>query len=279
MSAHYPIEMLCGEFEVSRSGYYAWVRSGGGKRLASDESLRGPIREAFEASRGTYGYPRLTYELRQQGHCVGKNRVARLMRQDGLVGRQKRAFRPRTTQSDHEEPIAPNRLADRPEPTRRDQIWHSDITYVPTEQGWLYLAIIIDAFSRRVIGWAFSESLQAELVMAALAMALVRRGRLPEGVILHSDRGVQYACRDFRSKLAQHRLLASMSRKGNCYDNALAESFFSTLKTEWVHRHVFASRRQARNAIVDYIEAFYNLRRRHSAIGFISPIDFENQIN
>jgi len=150
---------------------------------------------------------------------------------------------------------------------------------VPTEQGWLYLAIIIDAFSRRVIGWAFSESLQAELVMAALAMALVRRGRLPEGIILHSDRGVQYACRDFRSKLAQHRLLARMSRKGNGYDNALAESFFSTLKTEWIHRRVFASRTQARNAIVDYIEAFYNLRRRHSAIGFISPIDFENQIN
>ena len=279
MRMHFPVEMLCDELGVSRSAFNAWVRAKGGKRLAADEQLRGPLHEAFEDSLGTYGYPRLTRELRHRGHRVGKSRVARLMRQESLAVRQSKSFRPRTTQSDHDGPIAPNRLAEHPAPTRCNEVWQIDITYIDTDEGWLFLAVILDAFSRRVIGWAFSDSLHTNLAIAALLMAFTVRGRFPAGILLHSDRGVQFASKQFRQQLSKHRLLASMSRKANCYDNALVESFFSTLKIEWIYRHHFSSRNQARNAIVDYIEAFYNLRRRHSSIGFISPIDFENQIN
>jgi transposase InsO family protein len=206
--------------------------------------------------------------------------VARLMKEEGLCGRPRRRYRPQTTQSNHDGPIAPNRLAQIPSITACDQVWQTDITYLPTAAGWLYLAVIIDAYSKRVLGWAFSACLTTDFVITALLMALqCRGGRWARGVLLHSDRGVQYASERFRAQLAAHGITASMSRRGNCYDNARAESFFSTLKIEHTYRHRFADHAEARQATFEWIVAFYNLRRRHSSIGNISPVDFENQNN
>ena len=280
MQTDYPITLLCSVMAVSRSGYHAWASGRRDAREQRDAQLRPKIRTAFAASRQSYGYPRLTVELREQGERVGKARVARLMRAEGLAGRQARAYRPRTTQSDHDGPIAPNRLAEVPALTARDQVWQADITYLPTRAGWLYLAVVIDAYSKRVLGWAFSGSLETGLVLAALLMAVQRRGgRCAPGLLFHSDRGVQYASERFRRHLAACGITASMSRRGNCYDNARAESFFSTLKLEHTYRHDFADHEQARQQTFEWIEAFYNLRRRHSSIGYLSPVDFENQIN
>jgi transposase InsO family protein len=280
MKDQYPISLLCAVLGVSRSGYHAWASGRRDRRAARDRHLCEHISEAFSASGQTYGYPRMTRELRERGECVGKHRVARLMRAAGLQGRIPRQYRPRTTVSDHEGPIAPNRLAAVEHINACDQVWQCDITYLHTDEGFLYLAIVLDAFSSRILGWAFCESLHTDLVLAAFAMAVLNRGgRVPEGLLVHSDRGVQYASERFRAALAHHRALASMSRKGNCYDNAKAEAFFSTLKIEFVYRHRFASRTQARRAIFEWIEAFYNRLRRHSALGYISPIDFENQLN
>ena len=280
MKPHYPLTLLCELLTVSRSGYHAWAGGHRDRRTTRDAELRPRVRAAFAASRQTYGAPRLTVELRAQGERVGKARVARLMREEGLQGRQRRAYRPRTTQSNHDGPIAPNRLADLPVPTARDQAWQADITYVPTAEGWLYLAVVLDAYSKRLLGWAFSASLETDFVIAALLMAIQRRGgRCAKGLLLHSDRGVQYASERFRAQLAAHGLTASMSRRGNCYDNARAEAFFSTLKIELVYRRAFADHSQARAEIFEWIEAFYNLRRRHSSIGNVSPIVFENQLN
>lgn len=280
MKTDYPIGLLCAVLNVSRSGYHAWA--GGRRRVRErrDAELRPKLRAAFAASRQTYGYPRLTLELREQREPVGKARVARLMREEGLCGRPRRRYRPQTTQSGHDGPVAPNRLAEIQAITGRDQVWQTDITYLPTAAGWLYLAVVIDAYSKRVIGWAFSVSLATDFVLAALRMALQRRGgRCAPGLLLHSDRGVQYASERFRAQLATHGITASMSRRGNCYDNARAESFFSTLKLEHTYRHRFADPTEARRATFEWIEAFYNLRRRHSSIGYLSPVDFENQIN
>ena len=199
---------------------------------------------------------------------------------DGGRRRQHRSYRPRTTQSNHAGPIAPNRLADLPALTACDQAWQADITYVPTDEGWLYLAVVLDASSKRLLGWAFSASLETEFVLTALLMAIQRRGgRCAKGLLFHSDRGVQYASARFRAQLTTHGLTASMSRRGNCYDNARAEAFFSTLKIKLVYRRDFADHAQARAEIFEWIEAFDNLRRRHSSIGNVSPIDFENQTN
>jgi transposase InsO family protein len=267
-------------FEVSRSGYHAWVGGRRSVRERGDAALQPKLRAAFADSRQTYGYPRMTIELRDQGERVGKARVARLMRQEGLWGRQRRRYRPRTTQSDHNGPIAPNRLGKLQAITRCDQVWQADVTYLHTAVGWLYLAVVIDAYSKRVLGWAFSASLESDFVIAALRMAICRRGgRCAPGLLFHSDRGVQYADKLFRSQLKAHRITASMSRRGNCYDNARAESFFSTLKMELVYRHRFEDRDHARTVVFEWIEAFYNLRRRHSSIGNVSPVDFENQQN
>jgi transposase InsO family protein len=222
----------------------------------------------------------MTVELREQREPVGKVRVARLMREEGLYGRPLKRYRPQTTQSNHDGPIAPNRLAEIQTITACDQVWQTDITYLPTAAGWLYLAVVIDAYSKRVIGWAFSASLATDFVITALLMAIQRRGgRCAPGLLLHSDRGVQYASERFREQLAAHGITASMSRRGNCYDNARAESFFSTLKIEHTYRHSFADHDQARQSTFEWIEAFYNLRRRHSSIGYLSPVDFENQTN
>lgn len=280
MKDAYPITLLCETLEVSRSGYHAWVSGRNQRRARADEALRPKLRAAFVATRQSYGYPRLTVELRAQGERVGKARVARLMREEGLQGRQRRTYRPRTTQSDHDGPISPNRLAHAGAPAACDRVWQTDITYLPTRAGWLYLAVVIDAYSKRVLGWAFSASLETDFVIAALLMAIARRGgRCAPGLLLHSDRGVQYTSERFRSQLAAHRITASMSRRGNCYDNARAEAFFSTLKLELVYRLDFLDHDHARRLVFEWIEAFYNLRRRHSSIGYLSPIDFENQKN
>jgi len=279
MKPDYPITLLCEVLEVSRSGYHAWASGRRDRRTDRDQQLVPKIKEAFAASGQTYGYPRVTNELRDGGESVGKARVARLMRSAGLQGRQRGAFHPGTTQSNHDGPIAPNRLAEIATISAVNQVWQADITYVATDEGWLYLAIVIDAFSRRILGWAFSPTLETEFVVTALLMAVQHRGRCPKEIVFHSDRGVQYASGQFRAQLDRLGFLPSMSRRGNCYDNAKAESFFSTLKIEFIYRHHFATRRAAQSAIFEWIAAFYNLRRRHSSLGYLSPVDFENQNN
>jgi putative transposase len=279
MRPRYPLTVLCGTLGVSRSGYLAWASGRRSVRENRDTQLRCKIRAAFATSRQSYGYPRITVELRAQGEAVSKGRVARLMRSEGLQRRQRRRYRPRTTQSNHCGPLAPNLAAEK-RPTRCDEVWHADITYLPTGANWLYLAVVIDGYSKRVLGWAFSSSLESSFVVAALTMAVAHRGgRCAPGLILHSDRGVQYASERFRTELANAGITASMSRRGNCYDNARAESFFATLKIEHTYRHDFANHAEARSSTFEWIEAFYNRRRRHSSIGYLSPVDFENQKN
>ena len=278
MKAEHPIRTLCEALEVSASGFYAWQTglTCPGPRALEDQTLAKEIRILHTSSRQTYGSPRLQDALRHQGRRHGRNRLARLMRQQGLCGRQKGRYRVRTTDSQHDLPIAPNRLAAAPPPTGPNQVWLADITYLPTAQGWLYLAAILDRFSRKIVGWALSPRLDTDLVLQALAMALTHR-RPPAGLLFHSDRGVQYASAAFRNALAGAHLLPSMSRRGNCYDNAAMESFWSTLKLELIYRHHFATHAQVRAAVFDYIETFYNRQRAHSALGYLSPTTFESQ--
>lgn len=278
MSDEYPIKRLCVAFAVSRSGYYTWSQALGAPRAGRERELRAKIATLYQQSRQTYGSPRITAELRAQNETVGRHRVARLMREQGLRGRQKRRYRVRTTDSAHAHPIAPNRLATLPAPTQPNQVWVSDLTYVPTDEGWLYVAGVLDRYSRYLVGWAMGSTLDTSVPLAALLMAL-RRRQPGRGLIHHSDRGVQYASADYRSALAHHGVVASMSRKGNCYDNAAMEAFWSTLKNELVYRCHFATRAQARTAIFDYIEAFYNRSRRHSSLGYQSPLDYEASLN
>jgi putative transposase len=280
MKSDYPILVLCKYLEVSPSGYYDWLnrRTVPGPRALVNQALAQQIKVIHVQSRQTYGSPRIVDELRKQGCHHGRNRIARLMQQAGLCGRQKRRYRIRTTDSNHDHPIAPNRLAQVPKASAPNQLWVADITYIQTQEGWLYLAAILDLYSRKIVGWAMSEHIDTALVLKALAMALLHR-QPPANLLIHSDRGVQYASADYRQALNQAGLLASMSRKANCYDNATMESFWSTLKLELVYRRAFATRSQARTEIFDYIEAFYNRQRAHSALNYHSPIDFENQNN
>jgi putative transposase len=231
-----------------------------------------------KGSRKTYGVPRVEKELRKKGRCHGRNRVARLMKEKGLRGRQKGRYRVQTTDSNHDQPIAPNRLAQAPKATAPNQLWVADITSIETKEGWLYLAAILDLYSRKIVGWAMSERIDTTLVLNALAMALLHR-KPPAHLLCHSDRGVQYASGDYRQALRQAGLTASMSRQGNCYDNAAMESFWSTLKLELVYRCHFDSRAKARSQIFDYIETFYNRQRTHSALDYKSPVDFKLQNN
>lgn len=270
----YPVVRLCGVMGVSPSGYYAWRKRAPSPRTLSDQILLTHIRAIHASSRQTYGSPRVHAELVAQGRPCNHKRVARLMRQDHLQARHKRRYRVATTHVDPTLPIAPNRLAQTFQATAPNQTWLSDITYVPTGEGWLYLATVMDLYSRRIVGWSLGQTLATALVMKALQMALGRR-RPAAGVVHHSDRGCQYASDTYRAELALHHLLASMSRSGNCYDNAPMESFFATLKTELFHRCTFTSRAHARREIVGYIEGFYNPTRRHSALGYRSPLEFE----
>jgi len=280
MKTDHAIRTLCRQLAVSPSGYYAWRQQQDcpGPRAVADQKLGGQLAAAFAASRQTYGSPRLRQELARQGCHHGRNRIARLMRAQGLCGRQKGRFRVRTTDSRHDQPIAPNHLATMPPATAPNQIWVADITFVETREGWLYVAAILDLYSRKIVGWAMSDRIDTALVIQALAMALLHR-QPPAQLLCHSDRGVQYAAAAYRQVLTRAGLLASMSRKGNCDDNATMESFWSTLKLELVYRCDFATRQQARTAIFDYIEGFYNPQRRHSALNFLSPVDFETKNN
>ena len=278
MSDHHTIKSLCTVLEVSRSGYYRWHGAGESPRARQTLIIKSRIAQAYAASRQTYGSARVTAALRSEGQPVSVNRVARLMREAGLQGRQKRRYRVRTTDSRHDRPIAPNHLAVAPAPTKADQIWVTDITYVETAEGWLYLAGVLDLYSRRLIGWAMGSSLETALPLAALHMAL--RQRRPEpGLLHHSDRGSQYASVLYREALAEHHCVASMSRKANCYDNATMESFWSTLKHELIYRRSWLTRDQATTAIFDYIEGFYNRTRLHSALGYQSPLAYESNLN
>ena len=279
MEDAYPVADLWAAFDGSRAGFYAWRQRGPSERDRADATLGEQIGTLFARSRRTYGSPRLHRALRRAGHACGRHRVARLRRGRGLAGRGRGRRRPWTTDSSHEQPIAPNRLGQREAPVERpNEVWAADITYVPTQEGWLYLAGVLDLGSRRLVGWAMGESLDTNLPMNALQMALGRR-RPKAGLLHHSDRGCQYASEAYREQLAAWNVTPSMSRRGNCYDNAAMESFWSTLKEELVHRRSFVSRAEAAGAIFDYIETFYNRERLHSALGFISPVEFEKQIN
>jgi transposase InsO family protein len=280
MKHDYSILSLCENLDVSSSGYYGWLerRSQPGRRACENQTLAKEIQAIHEESRQTYGSPRIVMELRKQGKRHGRNRVSRLMNEEGLCGRQKGRYRIQTTNSNHDEPIAPNRLAEAPAATAPNQIWVQDITYIETQEGWLYLAAILDLYSRKIVGWAMSPFIDTTLVLKALAMALLHRNP-PANLLCHSDRGVQYASGDFRAALAQAGFIASMSRKANCYDNAFIESFWSTLKLDLVYRTEFATRQEAQREIFDYIECFYNRQRLHTALGCLSPVDFELQNN
>ena len=275
-AAAHRVAVLCALLGVSRSGYYGWRGRAPSRRQSEDARITEELKAAFAQSRRTYGRPRLTRALRARGHCHGERRIGRLMRAAGLCARSRRRFVPQTTQSRHDGPIAPNRLAQRAAPpTRPDQVWAVDMTYIQTCEGWLFLAVVLDLHSRKVVGWAFAQSLHTALPLAALRMALGQR-RPARGLLHHSDRGCQYASTEYRSLLHAHGLKASMSRTGNPYDNAAVESFFSTLKTECLPRHSLATRREAQAVAFDYIETFYNRTRLHSALGYHSPVDFEN---
>ena len=279
MQTQYAITELCATLDVTRSGYHAWAGRQPGLRAQANAALLPLIAQAHQASRQTYGSPRVHRWLQQHGQACGRHRIARLMRVAGLSSRHRRRFRPMSlTDSNHDLPIAPNRLRELAAPVRRDAVWVSDITYVATAEGFLYVAGVLDRCTRRCVGWAMSDSLATTLPLAALDMALKQR-RPAAGLVHHSDRGVQYASAAYRQRLALAGVIPSMSRKGNCYDNAAMESFWSSLKRELVHRCEFASHAQAKSAIFEWIEVFYNRERLHSALGFKSPVDFETNLN
>ena len=273
--AHYPVALLCQVLQVSRSGFYAWRRRPAAQRTRQNQLLGLEIAAIFAESRHRYGSPRVHAELRDRGQRTGRKRVARLMRRAGLRARERRRFR-RTTNSGHEMAITGNLLARQFSVAQPDISWATDITYLWTLEGWLYLAVILDLFSRRVVGWAISERLERGIALDALTMAL-RNRRPPHGLLHHSDRGSQYASHEYRQLLAANGMRSSMSRRGNCWDNAVAESFFATLKLELVYQTQWRTRADAHSAVFEYIELFYNRRRRHSALGYLSPEQFENR--
>jgi putative transposase len=277
LASQYPLTELCEVLGLSRSGYYHWLRRPQSRRAKANRELTVQIVTIHEQSRHCYGSPRITQALRQQGRVVGKNRVARLMRAHQIKAARKRPFRPRTTDSRHHQRIAPNRLKQMSRPNRPDQVWVSDITYIWTAAGWVYLAAVMDLCSRRILGWSLGDRLDVSLVKQALSQALAVRRPAP-GLVHHSDRGIQYASSAFQALLHSWKIMPSMSGLAYCYDNAAMESFWSTLKNELVHRQNFEHADQARLSIFDYIETFYNRKRLHSALGYQSPVEFENQI-
>lgn len=269
----FPIVVTCRVLEVSTSGFYAWRGRRASPRAQRDQELSARVRAAYASSKGRYGSPRVHAELRAEGEKVGRKRVARLMKEAHLAGRKRRRFRS-TTDSKHPLPIAPNLLERDFTAMAPNEAWVTDITSIWTQQGWLYLAAILDLFSRRVVGWATSATIDRHLALAALDIAL-RERRPSRGLVHHSDRGSTYASGDYRRALDAQAIECSMSRKGDCWDNAVAESFFASLKREVEEIESFESRAQAHATIAEYIDTFYNLQRRHSTIGYCSPIEFE----
>jgi putative transposase len=272
--AHYPIAVLCEALDVSRSGFYAWTRRPPSARSKADARLTVEIVATHEKSRKRYGSPRVHRALRRKGVRVGEKRVARLMRRNGLVARQKRRFR-RTTDSSHTNPVAPNVVARDFEPRAPNHVWAGDVTYIATGEGWSYLAVLLDLYSRRVVGWAMSATNDTDLALAALQRAVRGRHLLPPGLVHHTDRGSPYASSDYRAALIEHAMVASMSRTGDCWDNACAETFFATLRAELVDDERYSTRRHAERSISEYIEGFYNVERLHSHLDYVSPIEFE----
>ncbi len=270
---NYPITILCRVMRVSPSGYYAFMGCGPSARALANAKLLAEIKEIHVQSRGTYGSPRMYRELVARGHAVSPGRVERLMRANGISARRKRRFKV-TTDSKHNLAVAENTLDREFAVEVADRKWAGDITYIWTREGWLYLAVILDLFSRRVVGWAMDHRIDRRLVLSALDMALTVRDP-SEDLLHHSDRGSQYASDDYRKRLKTAGITCSMSRKGDCWDNAVVESFFGTLKQELVHRCDFETRAEAKAAIFEYIEVFYNRWRRHSYLGYMSPAEFE----
>jgi putative transposase len=275
----YPVKLMCRALAVARSGYYAWRTRKPSARAREDQRLQIEVRAIHRRTRGRYGSPRVHAELQARGERVSRKRVARLMRQQGLRGVKRRRFRV-TTNSDHNWPVAPN-LLDRKfavgEIGETDQTWVSDITYVRTREGWLYVAVVLDLASRLVVGWSMRETLESALATDALQMALMRR-RPGAGLLHHSDRGVQYASNEYRELLEKQGVLVSMSRKGNCWDNAPAESFFATMEVELLDGADWHTRDEARRAIFEFIEVWYNRQRRHSSLGYATPAEFDKRL-
>jgi transposase InsO family protein len=270
----FAIAVMARVLRVSRSGFYAWRQpSRSGRRAQERRALDERVKAAFEAHKGRYGAPRLTSELDEKGHRYDEKTIARSLRRQGLVARAAKRFKA-TTNSNHDLPVAPNLLNQDFATSRANEKWVQDITYCATEEGWLYLAVVIDLYSRQVVGWAMSDRMKATLVCDALTMALFRRGS-PRGVIVHSDRGSQYCSRRFQRLIKNHGLLCSMSKRGDCYDNACAESFFHSFKIELTYGARYGTREQLRREVFQYIETYYNVVRRHSALGNISPVAFE----
>jgi putative transposase len=275
----FPVMLMCRVLEVTRSGFYAWRTREPSARARQDQRLRIEVRVIHRQTSGRYGSPRIHQELRARGERVSRKRVARLMLVEGLRGKKKRRFRV-TTNSDHTYPIAPNLLdrkfavEDVPGP---DRVWVSDITYVPTREGWLYLAVVLDLASRLVVGWSMGETLETSLAVGALQAALDQRRPAP-GLLHHSDRGVQYASNEYRALLEEQEAVASMSRKGNCWDNAVAESFFATVEIELIEDADWQTRNEARSAIFQFMELWYNRHRRHSSLGYLTPAEFDKRL-
>ena len=274
----YPVELMCKALGVSSSGYYNWLKSGPSKRWLFNQEVMEVIKDIFEDSFESYGAPRMKVELEKRGYKVSRPRTARMMRSNGLAARRKRKWK-NTTDSNHSYPIHPNRLKQNFKVKHAGQVWVSDITYVETEDGWVYLTVIIDLFDRKVVGWSLSEDMTAENTVIAAWYAAIATRPITRKLIFHSDRGSQYACTKFCNILKSYgkKVKQSMSRKGNCWDNAVAESFFKSLKTECVYGSRFENKRAAAVEIFEYIEIFYNQRRRHSTLGQISPAAFERR--
>ena len=266
---------MCEVLEISRSSYYNWLTGGISSRKLNDNILMDKIKTIFNQSKQTYGSPRITVELERLGHKVSRPKVARLMNRLGLKSKVKKKYRI-TTDSNHKFPIAPNLVKRDFTPDRINKVWVSDITYIRTKQGWLYLTVIIDLFDRQVIGWSLSKTMHAKnTIIPAWRMAITKR-KITEELIFHSDRGIQYACNQFTNILKNHPLVKqSMSRKANCWDNAVAESFFKTLKTELIYHDSYQTRYQAEIAVFEYIEVWYNRKRLHSSLGYVAPMEFE----
>ncbi len=269
----YPTELLCRALRVSRGGYYAWLRGRGRQREQANAMLLQDIKRIYDGNDRNYGSPRVYRELRTAGVSCSKERVERLMRENGLRAKQAKKFKV-TTNSKHNLPVSPNVLAGRFEWERPNQAWVGDITYVATDEGWLYLAVLLDLFSRRIVGWAMDKRINRQLTLRALHMAAQRRIP-PEGLIHHTDQGSQYASGDYQRAIKSYGMIGSMSAKGRCYDNAVAESFFHTLKVELVHDRRFASREQAMSAIFQFMEVYYNTKRIHSVLDYVSPAEYE----